>query len=65
MITRFLRKRNTNTSLDINKNFARIQVRGNSQTFMFKKVDVPISSRILTQASDFLNTEANQRINNG
>ena len=65
MITRFLRKRNTNTSLDINKNFVRIQVRGNSQTFMFKKVDVPTSSRILTQAGDFLNTEANQRINNG
>jgi hypothetical protein len=65
MITQFIRKRNANTSLDINKNFARVQVSGNSKTFSFKKTDVPISSRILTQASDFLNTEANQRINIG
>jgi hypothetical protein len=65
MITRFLRKRNPNVSLDVNKNFARIQVRGNSQTFQYKKIDIPISSRILTQSGDFLNTEASQRINIG
>lgn len=65
MITRFLRKRNNNTTLDVNKNFARIQVRGNSQTFQYKKIDIPASSRLLTQADDFLNTEANQRINIG
>jgi hypothetical protein len=65
MITRFLRKRNPNVALDVNKNFARIQVSGNSQTFQYKKVDIPVSSRILTQAGDFLNTEASQRINIG
>jgi hypothetical protein len=65
MITRFLRKRNNNTALDVNKNFARIQVRGNSQTFQYKKIDIPSSSRLLTQADDFLNTEASQRINIG
>jgi len=52
-------------ALDVNKNFARIQVRGNSQTFQYKKTDIPISARILTQADDFLNTEANQRLNIG
>lgn len=65
MITQFIRKRNINPALDVNKNFARVQVRGNSKTFAFKKTDVPVSSRILTQANDFLNTEANQRINIG
>ena len=65
MITRFLRKQNKNTALDVNKNFARIQVRGNSQTFQYKKIDIPISARILTQADDFLNTEASERINIG
>lgn len=65
MITQFIRKRNINTSLELNKNFARVQVRSNSKTFVFKKTDVPVTSRILTQADDFLNTEANQRINIG
>ena len=65
MITRFLRKRNNNIALDVNKNFARIQVRGNSQTFQYKKIDIPVSSRLLTQTDDFLNTEASQRINIG
>ena len=65
MITRFLRKRNLNVSLDVNKNFARIQVRGNLQTFQYKKIDIPVSARILTQADDFLNTEASERINIG
>ena len=52
-------------ALDVNKNFARIQVRGNFQTFQYKKTDIPVSARILTQADDFLNTEASQRINIG
>lgn len=65
MITRFLRKRNKNTALDVNKNFARIQVSGNAQTFQYKKIDIPVSARILTQADDFLNTEASERINIG
>lgn len=65
VVTKFLRKRNINTSLDVNKNFARIQVHGNAQTFVFKKIDVPASARILTQDDDFLNTEASERINIG
>lgn len=65
VVTKFLRKRNPNVSLDINKNFARIQVSGNAQTFVFKKTDIPASARLLTQADDFLNTEASERINIG
>lgn len=65
VVTKFLRKRNPNVSLDINKNFARIQVSGNAQTFVFKKTDIPISARLLTQADDFLNTESSERINIG
>lgn len=67
MITRFLRKRNPNVSLEFNKNFARVQVQGNANTFLYKKVAIstPATSRILTQADDFLNTEASQRITTG
>jgi len=67
MITRFLRKRNPNLSLDFNKNFARVQVKGNANTFLYKKVAIaaPPEARILTEVGDFLNTEASQRINIG
>lgn len=67
MITRFLRKRNANTDLQFNKNFARVQVRGNSNTFLYKKiaVDAPITDRILTETGSILNTEASYRINIG
>jgi hypothetical protein len=52
MITKFIRKRNQDPSKAFNKNFARIQVSGNNQTFMFKKT-VPASS-----AANYLTTEA-------
>ena len=67
MITRFLRKRNPNLSLDFNKNFARVQVKGNANTFLYKKTAIaaPPTDRILTEVGDFLNTEASDRINIG
>ena len=67
MITRFLRKRNPNVALEFNKNFARVQVKGNANTFLYKKVSVapPTQVRILTETDDFLNTEASQRLNIG
>jgi|688.fasta_scaffold2883420_1 hypothetical protein len=67
MITRFLRKRNANVALEFNKNFARVQVRGNANTFLYKKtaVDAPLTDRILTEAGSILNTEASDRINIG
>lgn len=52
MITKFIRKRNQDQAKAFNKNFARIQVSGNAQTFKFKKT-VPPSSGI-----DFITTEA-------
>ena len=52
MITKFIRKRNQDPAKVYNKNFARIQVSGNSQTFRFKKT-VPTSTGV-----DFVTTEA-------
>jgi hypothetical protein len=54
-------------SLEFNKNFARVQVKGNANTFLYKKTAIaaPPSDRILTEVGDFLNTEASQRINIG
>lgn len=54
-------------SLEFNKNFARVQVKGNANTFLYKKVAIaaPLEARILTEVGDFLNTEASQRINIG
>jgi hypothetical protein len=52
MITKFIRKRNQDPAKAFNKNFARIQVSGNAQTFKFKKT-VPTSGAI-----DFITTEA-------
>jgi hypothetical protein len=57
MITRFLRKRNQDTAKLINKNFARIQVSGNNQTFKFKKT---VSSAPVDV--NYLNTEAGFRL---
>jgi hypothetical protein len=67
MITRFLRKRNANVALEFNKNFARVQIKGNANTFLYKKVAIaaPPSDRILTEAGSILNTEASDRINIG
>jgi hypothetical protein len=52
MITKFIRKRNQDPSKAFNKNFARIQVSGNNQTFKFKKT-VPAST-----GAELLTTEA-------
>lgn len=52
MITKFIRKRNVDPAKAFNKNFARIQVSGNSQTFKFKKT-VPSSTGV-----DYITTEA-------
>lgn len=54
-------------ALEFNKNFARVQVKGNANTFLYKKVAIstPATSRILTQADDFLNTETSERITTG
>jgi hypothetical protein len=52
MITKYIRKRNQNPSKAFNKNFARIQVSGNEQTFRFKKI-VPTST-----SANYLTTEA-------
>lgn len=56
MITRFLRKRNQDPAKAFNKNFARIQVSGNSQTFKFKKT-IPASTGV-----DFISTETGFRL---
>ena len=67
MIAKFLRKRNKNLALPFNKNFATIQVRGNSQMFQFKKIAISQQStnRILTEAGNILNTEAANRLTTG
>ena len=64
MITRFLRKRNPNTALPYNKNFVRIQVSGNLQTFKAKKTVTSQTQgdRILTESGNFLNTESGDRL---
>jgi hypothetical protein len=57
MITKYIRRRNADPSKAINKNFARIQVSGNNQTFKFKKTETatPVGA-------DYLNTEAGFRL---
>lgn len=59
-----MRKRNANNALPFNKNFTRIQVSANSQTFKTVKTAVSKAqtNRILTQAGDFLNTESGDRL---
>lgn len=56
MITKFLRKRNQDPAKAFNKNFARIQVSGNNQTFRFKKSAIP------SAGVDFITTEAGFRL---
>lgn len=56
MITKFIRKRNADPAKAFNKNFARIQVSGNNQTFKFKKT-VPPSTGV-----DYITTEAGFRL---
>jgi hypothetical protein len=56
MITKYIRKRNQDPSKAFNKNFARIQVSGNEQTFRFKKIaTAPVGV-------DYLTTEAGFRL---
>jgi hypothetical protein len=64
MISRFLRKRNKNNALPFNKNLARIQVSGASQTFKIVKTKVQqtTQNRLLTEAGNFLNTESGDRL---
>lgn len=58
MITKFIRKRNQDPAKAFNKNFARIQVSGNNQTFKFKKV------AISSVGGDLLTTEAGFTLTN-
>jgi hypothetical protein len=54
MIAKFLKKRNQDPSKAFNKNFATIQVSGNSQTFQFrKKVPQTSGGDLLTAESGF------------
>lgn len=59
-----MRKRNVNTALPFNKNFTRIQVSANSQTFKTVKtaVSTGVQDRLLTETGDFLNTESGDRL---
>lgn len=64
MITKYIRRRNQDPSKPFNKNFARIQVSGNNQTFRFKKT-VPSSTgvNILTTEAGFnLTTEGGDKL---
>jgi hypothetical protein len=56
MITKYIRKRNIDPAKAFNKNFARIQVSGNNQTFKFTKT-VPPST-----GANFIATEAGFRL---
>ena len=65
MITKFLRKRNPNSSGVYAKSFARIQVHANgAQTFKFKKILVGSEkgSIIKTESGLVLTTELSQRL---
>lgn len=67
MVTKFIRKRNQDPAKAYNKNFARIQVSGNAQTFRFKKT-VPTGGAvefITTEAGFSLTTEAGDNLITG
>ena len=67
MITRFIRKRNANPAKAFNKNFARVQVSGNSQTFKFKKTAISSvgGDLITTEAGFTLTTETGDILTTG
>jgi hypothetical protein len=67
MITKFIRKRNQDPAKAFNKNFARIQVSGNSQTFQFKKtVPASVGTDLLTTEAGFnLTTESGLQLTLG
>jgi len=68
MITKFIRKRNVNTTLPFSNNSARIEIHANgSETFSFKKrittTPPPVGvNNILTEAGSYLNTESSLRL---
>jgi hypothetical protein len=67
MITKFIRRRNIDPAKAFNKNFARIQVSGNEQTFRFKKTR-PSSvggDRLTTEAGFNLTTEGGDNLTLG
>jgi hypothetical protein len=65
MIGKFLIKRNGTPAAPGAKVVARIGVKGNKETFKFRKQAVipgPVLDRLLTESGDYLNNEASQRI---
>jgi hypothetical protein len=67
MITKYIRKRNQDPSKAFNKNFARIQVSGNEQTFRFKKTAQTSvgGNRLTTEAGFNLTTEGGDNLTIG
>jgi|APGre2960657373_1045057.scaffolds.fasta_scaffold251842_1 hypothetical protein len=67
MITKFIRKRNVDPAKAFNKNFARIQVSGNAQTFQFKKTVPPSTgvSLIATESGLTITTEGGDNLITG
>lgn len=67
MITKFIRKRNVDPAKAFNKNFARIQVSGNSQTFQFKKTVPPSTgvNLITTESGLTITTESGDNLITG
>lgn len=69
MISKFIRKRNVNTSLPFSKGFSRIEVHSNgSETFKFTKKAVSAPSagdKIQTEAGAYLNNESSNRLITG
>ena len=67
MITKFIRKRNQDPAKAFNKNFARIQVSGNNQTFKFKKTVISSvgGDLITTEAGFTLTTESGDILTTG
>lgn len=67
MITKYIRKQNQDPAKALNKNFARIQVSGSSQTFKFKKVAISSTGGdlITTEAGFTLTTESGDILTTG
>jgi hypothetical protein len=69
MIGKFLIKRNGTPAAPGAKVVARIGVKGNKETFKFRKQaynPTPVlEDRILTEAGDYLNNEISERITTG
>jgi len=67
MITKFIKKRNVDPAKAFNKNFARIQVSGSSQTFQFKKTVPPSAGAnfIATESGFTITTESGDNLITG